>query len=245
MKFAMMDPADWDGELIAHSSAQRTRLCKGEVVRIRRHAAAHKAGLPQNELPVVLITQANRLAQGTDRGTARLLLDLHQSFVAGSSVKPADGHPALVRDSMRRPGRGKTIGRSDEGRPLRNPVTVLAIADRGQPRLKPLLHDSGICRCQRVLGRQIPMRKTDGRNTTQVASSIADELYNVLQSPTTLAQLSSGAISRGNDFILPNRVARFYQEALRYIQGDGTCSAPPVAWSRAEAPVAPFPADGA
>jgi glycosyltransferase involved in cell wall biosynthesis len=87
--------------------------------------------------------------------------------------------------------------------------------------------------------------KTDGRNTTQVASSIADELYNVLQSPTTLAQLSSGAISRGNDFILPNRVARFYQEALRYIQGDGTCSAPPVAWSRAEAPVAPFPADGA
>ena len=87
--------------------------------------------------------------------------------------------------------------------------------------------------------------KTDGRNTTQVASSIADELYNVLQSPTTLAHLSSGAIPRANDFILPNRVARFYQEALKHIEGDATSSAPPVARSRAEALMAPFPADGA
>jgi glycosyltransferase involved in cell wall biosynthesis len=87
--------------------------------------------------------------------------------------------------------------------------------------------------------------KTDGRNTTQVASSIADELYNVLQSPTTLAHLSSGAISRASDFILPNQVARFYQEALKYIEGDATSSAPPVARSRAEALMVPFPADGA
>jgi glycosyltransferase involved in cell wall biosynthesis len=77
--------------------------------------------------------------------------------------------------------------------------------------------------------------KTDGRNTTQVASSIAEEVYNTLQSPTSLAQLSSGAISRASDFILPIRVARFYREALRFIEADVTgCAAPP-AWSRAEA----------
>jgi glycosyltransferase involved in cell wall biosynthesis len=87
--------------------------------------------------------------------------------------------------------------------------------------------------------------KTDGRNTTQIASSIADELYNLLQSPATLAQLSSGAISRASDFILPNRVARFYKEAQKHIKGDGTGSAPDLARSRVETAVAPFPADGA
>lgn len=62
MKFAVMDAADWDGELVAHSASDCTRLCKGQVVRIRWHPAAHKAGLPKNELPVVVITEANRLA---------------------------------------------------------------------------------------------------------------------------------------------------------------------------------------
>jgi glycosyltransferase involved in cell wall biosynthesis len=87
--------------------------------------------------------------------------------------------------------------------------------------------------------------KTTGLNTTQVASNIADEIYNLLDSPANLTQLSSGAISRAGEFILPNRVARFYQEALRFIKRDGTCFAPPVARFRAEVSVAPFPADGA
>jgi glycosyltransferase involved in cell wall biosynthesis len=87
--------------------------------------------------------------------------------------------------------------------------------------------------------------KTTGLNTTQVASNIANEMYNVLQSPTTLAQLSSGAISRASDFILTSRVARFYQEALRYIEDDGTCFVPALARPRAEASAAPFPADRA
>jgi glycosyltransferase involved in cell wall biosynthesis len=87
--------------------------------------------------------------------------------------------------------------------------------------------------------------KTDGRNTSQVASIIADELCDLLRSPTRVAQLSSGAISRANDFILPNRVAGFYQEALRYIEDDGTRFAPPLARSRAEESAAPFQADGA
>jgi hypothetical protein len=62
MKLAVMDPADRDRELVTHSVSQRTRLRKREVVRIGRHAAAHKARLPQHEFPVVLITQPNRLA---------------------------------------------------------------------------------------------------------------------------------------------------------------------------------------
>ena len=66
MQLAVMDPADRNGELVAHAASECARLRKGEVMRIRRHAAAHKAGLPQNESPVVLIAQANRLAQTPD-----------------------------------------------------------------------------------------------------------------------------------------------------------------------------------
>ena len=61
-----MDPANRNGELVAHAASECARLCEGEVMRIRRHAAAHKAGLPHNELPVVLIAQTNRLAQTAD-----------------------------------------------------------------------------------------------------------------------------------------------------------------------------------
>ena len=58
----MVDPAKRDRELVAHSTSECTRLGKGEVMRIRRHAAAYQARLPQHELPVVFIAQANRLA---------------------------------------------------------------------------------------------------------------------------------------------------------------------------------------
>jgi len=54
MKLAVMDPANRDGKLVAHSVSKRTRLGKREVMRIRWHAAAHKTGLPQHEPPVVL-----------------------------------------------------------------------------------------------------------------------------------------------------------------------------------------------
>ena len=55
MQLAVMDSANRDGELVAHPVSKRTRLGKREVMRIRRHAAAHKAGLPQDEPEVVLI----------------------------------------------------------------------------------------------------------------------------------------------------------------------------------------------
>jgi glycosyltransferase involved in cell wall biosynthesis len=60
--------------------------------------------------------------------------------------------------------------------------------------------------------------KTTTLNTTQVASSIANEIYKVLESPATLRQLSSGAISRASEFILSKRVARFYQQAQTFIE---------------------------
>ena len=62
MELAVMGPADRDDELIAHSASERPRLGKREVVRVRRHPAAHEAGLPQHESAVVLIAQANRFA---------------------------------------------------------------------------------------------------------------------------------------------------------------------------------------
>jgi glycosyltransferase involved in cell wall biosynthesis len=68
--------------------------------------------------------------------------------------------------------------------------------------------------------------KTTGLNTAQVASSIANEICQALSSPTMLADLSRGAISRASDFILSDRVAKFYQEASRVIEGDGIRSLP-------------------
>ena len=45
----MVDSADRDDELVAHTAPECTRLCKGEMMRIRRHAAAHEARLSQHE----------------------------------------------------------------------------------------------------------------------------------------------------------------------------------------------------
>jgi hypothetical protein len=92
MKLAVVDPADRDDELIAHSASERTRLGKGEVVRIGWHTAAHEACLPQHEFPVVFIAQANRLTQSMDHVAARLLLGPPRNFVAGTGIRAADGH---------------------------------------------------------------------------------------------------------------------------------------------------------
>ena len=58
----MVDPADRDDELVADTTTECAGLCKGEVMRIRRHAAAHEACLTQHESPVILIAQANRFS---------------------------------------------------------------------------------------------------------------------------------------------------------------------------------------
>jgi hypothetical protein len=66
MQLPVMEPADRHDELVAHSASEGPRLGEREVVRVRRHTAAHKARLPQHESSVVLIAQANRFAQSLD-----------------------------------------------------------------------------------------------------------------------------------------------------------------------------------
>src|SRR4029450_10701745 len=143
----MMDSADRDDELVAHTAPDCTWLCKGETMRIGRHAAAHEARLSQHESLVILIAQANRFSQSTDCIPARLLLGgPHRCFLAGTRVRRA-GHPGLVRDGMRwLITLGRTVKSTTRG------------ADRGEPCSEPLLHYFRVCSCQRVLGRQIPMR---------------------------------------------------------------------------------------
>src|SRR6516162_4799 len=148
MELAVVDPADRDDEFVAHSAPECARLYEGEVVRIRRHAAADEARLSQYESSVVLITQANRFSQ-TDYVEASMLLGC---FPARTRVRR---HYALVRDSMTRLMRAWII---------RRPMTVRTVtclarwADRRKPCRELLLDHFGVRGCQRILCRQTPLR---------------------------------------------------------------------------------------
>jgi hypothetical protein len=74
MKLAVMDPANRDAELVADSATKCTRLCKREVVRIRRHSAAHKARLPSHKFPMLLIAQPNCFSQNPNCPATRPFL---------------------------------------------------------------------------------------------------------------------------------------------------------------------------
>jgi hypothetical protein len=76
MQLSMMDSANRDDELVAHTAPECTRLCKGEMMQIRWHAAAHQARLSQHESPVILIAQANRFPQSTDCGLVTRAMQL-------------------------------------------------------------------------------------------------------------------------------------------------------------------------
>jgi glycosyltransferase involved in cell wall biosynthesis len=69
--------------------------------------------------------------------------------------------------------------------------------------------------------------KTAGLNTAQLASRMADEICNLLASPTRLAELSAGGIARTLDFLSPERVAQFYGEAWKFIEKRGASQASP------------------
>ena len=56
MKLAVVNPADRDDELVAYPTSECAGLCEGEVMGVRRPAAAHEAGLLQYVPSVVLIT---------------------------------------------------------------------------------------------------------------------------------------------------------------------------------------------
>ena len=58
---------------------------------------------------------------------------------------------------------------------------------------------------------------TAGRNTTAVATAMAEEMYRLFATPERLTALSEGAIARAGDFILSDRVAAFYRSAANAI----------------------------
>ena len=67
--------------------------------------------------------------------------------------------------------------------------------------------------------------KTDGLNTAELASRMADEICKLFASPTRLAELSAGAIARAREFLFPERVAQFYREAWKFIEERGASPA--------------------
>jgi glycosyltransferase involved in cell wall biosynthesis len=60
---------------------------------------------------------------------------------------------------------------------------------------------------------------TAGRNTAQVASAMADEIFRVFAEPSRLSRLSLGATACAGRFILSDRVATFYNLAADFIAG--------------------------
>src|SRR6516162_9551106 len=105
MQLAVMDPADWNDEFVAYAASERSWLCEGEMVRIRRHPATDEARLPQYESSVILIAQAHGLSQSADHLAARLLLGFRRGFLAITRLRSANRDHALVRDSLGRPHR--------------------------------------------------------------------------------------------------------------------------------------------
>src|SRR4051812_36223685 len=99
MQLAMMEPADRDCELVAHSASERARLCEGEVMRIRWDATAYEARLPQHESSVIFVAQANRFAQRIYCIPARLVLGSHGCPVPATCIRSA-GRQDLVRDRI-------------------------------------------------------------------------------------------------------------------------------------------------
>lgn len=59
--------------------------------------------------------------------------------------------------------------------------------------------------------------KTNGRNTTQVASAMADEMVRLLRAPEKMTELSTGGIARAKEFVSARRVKEFYDRAAPYL----------------------------
>lgn len=96
----------------------------------------------------------------------------------------------------------------------------------------PSLHDSGGTVVVEALSRGLPVMCLDlggprqivtpesgivvgtaGRNTTQVAAAMADEMQRLFVAPARLSALSAGAIARAEDYVLSDRIADFYGTA--------------------------------
>jgi|ERR1700730_2287755 hypothetical protein len=117
--------------------------------------------MPQQELPVVLIAQANRFAQRTHCTAASPLAGGSRSLLVVAGISEGIRDDSLARNSMmgigNSPGKAQTTGVRSRGR--RWPARRIPDLTRPtEPRLKPLLDNFGVCRCQGVFCRQIPTR---------------------------------------------------------------------------------------
>src|SRR6266478_5502960 len=139
MELTVVYPADRDDEFVAHSVPECARLCEGEVVRIRRYAAADEARLSQYESSVLLIAQANRFSQ-TNYVAASMVLGSCSCFPARTRVRRT-GHYALVRDSMTRLMRAWIVRRPMTVRTVTCPVRR---ADRRKPCRELFLDHFGV-----------------------------------------------------------------------------------------------------
>jgi hypothetical protein len=63
MEHTMVGAAKWNYELVTDPAAERARLSKSQMVRIRRPSSAQQAGLRGHELQVRTVAVATRLAQ--------------------------------------------------------------------------------------------------------------------------------------------------------------------------------------
>jgi glycosyltransferase involved in cell wall biosynthesis len=102
--------------------------------------------------------------------------------------------------------------------------------------LFPSLHDSGGFVVLEAMSRGLPVVCFDlggpreivtpgsgvvvgtvGRNSAEVAAVMAEELFRLLSSPARLSALSTAAIARTHQFLLSDRVAKFYHLAADVI----------------------------
>jgi glycosyltransferase involved in cell wall biosynthesis len=102
--------------------------------------------------------------------------------------------------------------------------------------LFPSLHDSGGLVVLEALSRGLPVVcfdlggpkevvtfncgvivETREQNTERIAISLAEAIFSLLESPEKMAELSRGAITRAQEFILSKRIVELYDRAANFI----------------------------
>ena len=92
--FAVVDGAKRHGEFVADLQRQPSRLCKTNVMRMRRGAAADQAGLLGDKAQVLLRANALRLSNGEDT-----LIDFGARWPLVLGYRTSGRHPVLPKRS--------------------------------------------------------------------------------------------------------------------------------------------------